>query len=81
MMVFASLLPLFLVIFLLPAVMGRTLEQSGEFTEAAANAVGRIPELGGPLGQRARADLLFHQFSLLLCSSRSSRRRRWRHTR
>ena len=37
MMVFASLLPLFLVIFLVPAVMGQTLEQSGEFTEAALN--------------------------------------------
>jgi len=65
-MVFASLLPLFLVIFLVPMVMGRTLEQSGEFTEAAANAVGRIPELAGLSGNALVQTFLFHQFSLLL---------------
>jgi len=66
MMVFASLLPLFLVIYLVPMVMGRTLEQSGEFTEAAANAVGRIPELAGLSGNALVQTFLFHQFSLLL---------------
>ena len=65
-MVFASLLPLFLVIYLVPMVMGRTLEQSGEFTEAAANAVGRIPELAGLSGNALVQTFLFHQFSLLL---------------
>ena len=66
MMVFASLLPLFLVIFLVPILMGRTLEQSGEFTKEAANAVGRIPELAGLSGNALIQTFLFHQFSLLL---------------
>lgn len=66
MMVFASLLPLFLVIFLVPILMGRTLEQSGEFTKEAADAVGRIPELAGLSGNALIQTFLFHQFSLLL---------------
>ena len=66
MMVFVSLLPLFLVIFLVPMVIGRTLEQSGEFAEAAASAVGRIPELAGLSGNALVQAFLFHQFSLLL---------------
>jgi ABC-2 type transport system permease protein len=66
MMVFASLLPLFLVIFLIPMVMGRTLDVSDEFGEAAANAVGRIPELAGLSGNALVQTFLFHQFSLLL---------------
>ena len=65
-MVFASLFPLFLVIFLVPMLMGRTLEQSGEFAEEAANAVGRIPELAGLSGNALVQTFLFHQFSLLL---------------
>jgi ABC-2 type transport system permease protein len=65
-MVFASLLPLFLVIFVVPMVMGRSLDASGEFGEAAANAVDRIPELAGLSGNALVQTFLFHQFSLLL---------------
>ena len=65
-MVFGSLFPLFLVIFVVPMVVGRTLEQSGEFAEEAANAVGRIPELSGLSGNALIQTFLFHQFSLLL---------------
>jgi ABC-type transport system involved in multi-copper enzyme maturation permease subunit len=65
-MVFGSLFPLFLVIFIVPTVLGRTLEQSGEFAEEAANAVGRIPELAGLSGNALIQTFLFHQFSLLL---------------
>ena len=65
-MVFASLFPMFLVVFLVPMVMGRTLEESGEFAEEAANAVGRIPELAGLSGNALIQTFLFHQFSLLL---------------
>jgi len=66
MMVFASLFPLFLVIFFLPLIMGKTLEQTGEFSEEAATAVGRIPELAGLSGNALIQTFLFHQFSLLL---------------
>jgi len=65
-MVFASLFPLFLVIFIVPMVVGKTLEQSGEFAEEAANAVGRIPELAGLSGSALVQTFLFHQFSMLL---------------
>lgn len=65
-MVFASLFPLFLVIFIVPMLVGRTLDQSGEFAEEAANAVGRIPELAGLSGNALIQAFLFHQFSLLL---------------
>ena len=65
-MVFASLFPLFLVVFLVPLVMGETLEESGEFTEQAANAAGWIPELAGLSGEALIQTFLFHQFSLLL---------------
>jgi ABC-2 type transport system permease protein len=65
-MVFGSLFPMFLVIFLVPMLMGRTLEQSGEFAEEAANAAGRIPELAGLSGNALIQTFLFHQFSLLL---------------
>lgn len=65
-MVFASLFPLFLVIFIVPMVVGETLEQSGEFAEEAASAVGRIPELAGLSGNALIQTFLFHQFSLLL---------------
>jgi ABC-2 type transport system permease protein len=65
-MVFGSLFPLFLVIFIVPMVMGRTLEASGEFAEEAANAAGRIPELAGLSGNALVQTFLFHQFSLLL---------------
>ena len=65
-MIFGALFPLFLVIFIVPMVMGRTFEQSGEFAEEAANAVGRIPELAGLSGNALVQTFLFHQFSLLL---------------
>ena len=65
-MVFASLFPAFLVIGLVPRLVGRTLEESGEFAEEAANAVGRIPELANLTGNALIQTFLFHQFSLLL---------------
>ncbi len=65
-MVFVSIFPFFLVIFIVPMVVGRSLEQSDEFAEAAANAVGRIPELAGLSGNALVQTFLFHQFSLLL---------------
>ena len=65
-MLFASLFPLFLVVFIVPTMMGQTLEESGEFAEEAANAVGRIPELAGLSGNALVQSFLFHQFSLLL---------------
>lgn len=65
-MVFASIFPLFLVIFVVPMVVGRSLDESGEFAEGAANAAGRIPELAGLSGNALVQTFLFHQFSLLL---------------
>ena len=65
-MVFASLFPLFLVIFIVPTIAGRTLEESGEFAEQAAEAAARIPELAGLSGNALVQAFLFHQFSLLL---------------
>jgi hypothetical protein len=65
-MVFASLFPLFLVIFIVPMTVGRTLEESGEFAEQAADAAARIPELAGLSGNALVEAFLFHQFSLLL---------------
>lgn len=65
-MVFASLFPAFLVIVITPRLVGRTLEQSGEFTEEAANAIGTLPELAGLSGNALVQAFVFHQFSLLL---------------
>lgn len=65
-MVFASLFPAFLVIGLVPRLVGTTLEESGDFSEAAANAVARIPELANLSGNALIQAFLFHQFSLLL---------------
>jgi ABC-2 type transport system permease protein len=65
-MVFASLFPAFLVIGLVPRLVGQTLEESGDFAEQAANAVGRIPELANLSGNALIQTFLFHQFSLLL---------------
>jgi len=65
-MVFAALFPLFLIIFLLPMIMGKTLEQFDDVAEGAANAVGVIPELAGLSGNALIQTFLFHQFSLLL---------------
>ena len=65
-MVFGALFPAFLVIGLVPSLDGTTLEESGDFAEAAANAVGRIPELADLSGNALIQTFLFHQFSLLL---------------
>jgi ABC-2 type transport system permease protein len=65
-MVFASLFPLFLVVFLLPKIMGKTLDEFSDIAEGAANAVGMIPELAGLSGNALIQTFLFHQFSLLL---------------
>jgi ABC-2 type transport system permease protein len=64
-MVFGSLFPMFLVIFIVPMVVGEALAES-EFSEAAANATARIPELAGLSGNALVQTFLFHQFSLLL---------------
>lgn len=66
MMVFGSLFPAFLVIVVVPRLVGRTLEESGEFAEQAANAAATIPELAGLSGEAMIQAFLFHQFSLLL---------------
>jgi ABC-2 type transport system permease protein len=65
-MVFGSLFPAFLVIAIVPMMVGKTLEESGEFVEEAANAVGVIPELAGLSGNALVQTFVFHQFSLLL---------------
>lgn len=65
-MVFGSLFPAFLVIVVTPRLVGRTLEESGEFSEEAANAVGVIPELAGLSGNALAQTFVFYQFSLLL---------------
>lgn len=66
MMVVGSLFPAFLVIVLVPRVVGRTLEESGEFAEGAANAVGRFPGLADLTGNALVQAFVFYQFSLLL---------------
>ena len=66
MMVFASLFPAFLVIVLTPRLVGRTLEESGEFASEAAKAVDTMPELAGLSGNALVQTFVFHQFSLLL---------------
>jgi ABC-2 type transport system permease protein len=66
MMVFGSLFPAFLVIVIVPIVAGTTLEESGEFAEEAANAVGQMPELVGLTGNALLQAFVLYQFSLLL---------------
>lgn len=66
MMVVGALIPAFLVIAGAPMVAGETLEQSGDFTDAAANAAVMIPELSGLAGNALIQAFLFHQFLLLL---------------
>lgn len=66
MMVFASLFPAFLVIVLAPRLVGKTLEQSGEFADEAARAAQVMPELAGLAGNALVQTFVFHQFSLLL---------------
>lgn len=65
-MVFGSLFPAFLVTVGAPLMAGRTLEESGEFAEEAANAVGMLPELAGLTGNALIQAFVFHQFALLL---------------
>jgi len=65
-MVFASLFPAFLVIVITPRIVGKTLEQSGEFADEAANAIGSLPELAGLSGNALVQTFVLHQFSLLL---------------
>jgi ABC-2 type transport system permease protein len=65
-MVFGSLFPAFLVIVIMPRVVGRTLDEAGEFAEQAANAVGAMPELARLSGDALIQAFLFHQFSLLI---------------
>ena len=66
MMVFASLFPAFLVIVITPRLVGKTLEESGEFADEAAKAIGTLPELAGLSGNALVQTFVFHQFSLLL---------------
>lgn len=65
-MVFGSLFPGFLVVIGAPMIAGRTLEESGEFAEEAAQAMARMPELAGLSGNALIQAFLFHQFALLL---------------
>lgn len=65
-MVFASLLPAFLVAIGAPIMAGRTLEESGNFVEESAHAITMIPELAGLTGNALIQAFLFHQFALLL---------------
>ena len=65
-MVFASLFPAYLVIVLTPRLSGERLEESSEFAEAAAKAIGVVPELAGLSGNALVQTFIFHQFSLLL---------------
>lgn len=66
MMVLGSLFPAFLVVVGAPMIAGRTLEQSGEFADEAAEAIAMIPEIGGLAANALIQAFLFHQFSLLL---------------
>jgi ABC-2 type transport system permease protein len=65
-MVLASLFPAFLVVFITPKLVGRTLEESGEFAEDAARALGAFPELAGLTGNALVQAFVFYQFALLL---------------
>lgn len=66
MMVVASLFPAFLIIVITPRLVGKTLEQSGEFADEASKAIGTLPELAGLSGNALVQTFVFHQFSLLL---------------
>lgn len=65
-MVAGSLFPAFLVTVGAPMIAGRTLEESGEFADEAARAVGMMPELTGLAGNALIQAFVFHQFALLL---------------
>ena len=64
--VLGSLFPAFLVVIGAPLIAGRTLEESGDFVEEAARAIGSMPELAGLAGNALIQAFLFHQFALLL---------------
>lgn len=65
-MVFVSLFPAFMVVVAVPMIDGKTLAESGGFTEEAQAAIGVIPELAGLSDNALIQGFLFHQFSLLL---------------
>jgi len=65
-MVFGSLVPAFLVVAGAPLISGQSLEQAGEFSDAALVAVGMVPELQTLTGNALIQAFLFHQFALLL---------------
>src|SRR5687767_9073374 len=65
-MVLGALFPGFLVVIGTPMIAGRTLEESGEFADEAAQAMASIPELAGLSGNALIQAFLFHQFALLL---------------
>ena len=64
-MVFASLFPLFLVIFMVPMIIGDT-RASANSPKRPRTRPGWIPELAGLSGNALIQTFLFHQFSLLL---------------
>jgi ABC-2 type transport system permease protein len=65
-MVLGALFPGFLVVIGAPMIAGRTLEDSGEFADEAAQAMASFPELAGLSGNALIQAFLFHQFALLL---------------
>lgn len=65
-MALASLFVPFLVIVLTPRLIGRTLDEAGEFTDQAGSAAAIIPSLSGLSGDALVQAFLFHQFSVLL---------------
>jgi ABC-2 type transport system permease protein len=65
-MVLGALFPGFLVVVGAPLIAGRTLEESGDFADEAAQAIAAMPELAGLAGNALIQAFLFHQFALLL---------------
>lgn len=65
-MVLGALFPGFLVVIGAPMIAGRSLEESGDFTEDSAEAIAAMPELAGLTGNALIQAFLFHQFALLL---------------
>ncbi len=66
MMVLGSIFPAFFVVVGAPMIAGKSLEQSGEFSEEAQAAIDLIPEMAGLSGDGLIQAFLFHQFTLLL---------------
>jgi ABC-2 type transport system permease protein len=65
-MVLGALFPGFLVVIGAPMLAGRSLEESGDFTEAAVQATASMPELAGLSGNALIQAFLFHQFAVFL---------------